>query len=113
MARLKGLGLTLSLDDFGTGYSSLSYLRMLPLDQVKIDQSFVRKLAKGRYDDAIVKTIVSLARSLDLAVIAEGVETMEQRDFLERFGCRHYQGYLYGKPMAVEEFESLTAYETC
>ena len=98
MRALKARGIGFSLDDFGTGYSSLSYLKRLPLDQLKIDQSFVKNLPTDSHDAEIAKTIITLAQSLGLAVIAEGVETQAQRDCLASLECHHYQGYLYGRP---------------
>ena len=106
MNALKDVGIRFSLDDFGTGYSSLQYLKRLPLYQLKIDQSFVRDIAVDSSDQAIVRTIVAMAHTLNLNVIAEGVETEEQQDLLLSNGCTHYQGYFFGKPVAIEQFEA-------
>jgi EAL domain-containing protein (putative c-di-GMP-specific phosphodiesterase class I) len=105
MTALKKFGVSFSMDDFGTGYSSLSYLKLLPLDQLKIDRSFVRDVLTDSNDAAIARTIVALGQSLGLSVIAEGVETENQRDFLANNGCMSYQGYFFSPPVPLEAFE--------
>ena len=107
MNALKAIGVGFSLDDFGTGYSSLSYLKRLPLDQLKIDQSFVRNILLDADDAAIAEMIIGLASSMGLAVIAEGVESQAQRDFLAHLGCNTYQGYWFSRPVPSRECEAL------
>ena len=106
MYAIKQLGVGFSIDDFGTGYSSLSYLQRMPLDQLKIDQSFVGDLVDDSQDAAIIRIILALGKSLGLNVIAEGVETEVQWNYLNKCGCSVFQGYLFGKPMSLAEFES-------
>ncbi len=105
MQALKKIGVHFSMDDFGTGYSSLAYLTKLPLNQLKIDQSFVRNIGVKPTDAVIVQTIIGMADNLGMKVIAEGVETEEQRAFLELHGCPAVQGYLFGRPLPLDEFE--------
>jgi len=105
MRDLKLLGLSFSMDDFGTGYSSLEYLKQLPLDQIKIDQSFVREIVNDPNDAAIVQTIIAMSEVLGLSVIAEGFETEAQLEFLDLRGCHAFQGYLFGTPVPIQEFE--------
>ncbi|HSI29035.1 MAG: EAL domain-containing protein [Methylophilus sp.] len=106
MTELSHIGIQFSLDDFGTGYSSLQYLKKLPLYQLKIDRSFVNDIVTDSHDRTIVRTIIAMAQSMYLSVIAEGVETPDQMELLLNNGCRRYQGYLFGKPMPIAQFEA-------
>lgn len=105
MCALKDLGVSFSLDDFGTGYSSLAYLKRLPLNQLKIDQGFVRDILTSTSDAGIIKMIIALAVSMNLNVVAEGVETEQQCKLLADLGCNLYQGYLFSRPVNAEDFE--------
>ncbi len=105
MCDLKSEGVSFALDDFGIGYSSLYFLKRLPLDQLKIDRSFVRHVLTDPNDAAIANMIVALGQTLGLEVLAEGIETVEQRDFLSNSGCYYYQGYFFSRPLPLESFE--------
>jgi diguanylate cyclase (GGDEF)-like protein len=107
MNTLNAAGVMFSLDDFGTGYSSLQYLKKLPLDQLKIDQSFIRDITTNTNNKALVQTIIAIAKGLNLSVIAEGVETQAQKDLLFKSGNQDYQGYFFSKPLPIEEFEGM------
>lgn len=107
MTTLRADGLSISLDDFGTGYSSLTYLRLLPLEQLKIDRSFVRDMLLDARGLTIVKAIIDLSTGMGLSVMAEGVETKEQQELLSQLGCKAYQGFLFGRPVPINEFEAL------
>ena len=105
MQRLSGIraaGIRIALDDFGTGYSSLSYLRGLPIDQIKIDRSFVQEITSNSESAKIVKAIINLCHTLGMSVVAEGVETMDQFELLKRFDCDHYQGFALAKPLDAD-----------
>ncbi|MBX9900549.1 MAG: EAL domain-containing protein, partial [Burkholderiaceae bacterium] len=103
---LKNLGLSISLDDFGTGYSSLSYLRKFPIDELKIDKSFINDIHSNPDDAAIASAIIAMALSLGLRVVAEGVESKEQVDMLLQMGCTDVQGYFYGRPVDAKTFKT-------
>jgi EAL domain-containing protein (putative c-di-GMP-specific phosphodiesterase class I) len=107
MTQLRLHGLRFSLDDFGTGYSSLAYLKRLPLDCLKIDRSFVRDILIDSSSGAIAQTIISLGRAMAMSVIAEGVETEDQRSSLAALGCHAFQGFLFSRPVPLEQFESM------
>ena len=107
---LKNIGVKLSVDDFGTGYSSLSYLEQFPLDELKVDRSFVNKIDPMGGEAPIVSAIIAMAHSLRFSLVAEGVETQEQLDFLRRHRCEFYQGFLFSKPLPADEFAELVAH---
>ena len=107
LAAFREMGITIAIDDFGTGYSALSYLARFPIDTLKIDRSFTMRITKEGHHAELVKAILSIARSLNQKVVAEGVETIEQAAFLQAHGCHIAQGYLYSKPIPKEAFELL------
>jgi EAL domain-containing protein (putative c-di-GMP-specific phosphodiesterase class I) len=104
LRELKAMGIRISIDDFGTGYSSLSYLKRFPIDVLKIDQSFVRDIPRDEDDAAIASTIITMAHSLGLKVVAEGVETLDQLKFMRRHSCDTMQGYYLSRPLTPEQF---------
>jgi EAL domain-containing protein (putative c-di-GMP-specific phosphodiesterase class I) len=107
MEKIRELGIRFSLDDFGTGYSSLASIIKLPLEQLKIDQIFIRNMLSNSGDTIVVKTIIAMAHSLGMNVIAEGLETEEEKHFLKELGCSSYQGYLLSPPLPLPVFEHL------
>jgi EAL domain-containing protein (putative c-di-GMP-specific phosphodiesterase class I) len=109
MNKIKQLGIRFSMDDFGTGYSSLSYLRQIPINELKIDKSFIIELDDIKKDTNMVKTILNIAKNLGLTVVAEGVETEMQKDFLIKENCTILQGYYFSKPLNREKFEEYVA----
>jgi EAL domain-containing protein (putative c-di-GMP-specific phosphodiesterase class I) len=108
LRRLKALGVRIAMDDFGTGYSSLSYLQSFPFDKIKIDKSFISNLGHNNQSATIVRAVIGLARSLDVPVLAEGVETKEQLAFLAKESCNEVQGYLIGRPLPIEDYAATT-----
>jgi EAL domain-containing protein (putative c-di-GMP-specific phosphodiesterase class I) len=107
LTALKAMGVRLAIDDFGTGYSSLSQLKRFPIDTLKVDRSFIREIPDDPEDRAIAEAIIAMGRTLSLTVVAEGVETHEQQEFLRRHGCDQMQGFYFSKPIAAEEFAEL------
>jgi EAL domain-containing protein (putative c-di-GMP-specific phosphodiesterase class I) len=107
LKKLKDVGIKIAIDDFGTGYSSLNYLKRMPVDRLKVDQSFVRDIDKDPESATIVEAIINLGHSLKLKVIAEGVETAQQLEFLRNRGCEEFQGYHFSRPIPVDQFTAL------
>ena len=108
LRRLKSLGVRIAMDDFGTGYSSLSYLQSFPFDKIKIDSSFVANLDRNPQSAAIIRAVIALGRGLNLPVVAEGVETEYQLEFLSSEACNEVQGFLLGRPQPIERYDELT-----
>jgi len=104
LCRLSDLGVHISIDDFGTGYSTFSYIRRIPIDSLKIDQSFINDICSNLNDEAITTAVIDMAQSLNLNVVAEGVETEEQRKLLESLNCSEMQGYYFSRPLPADEF---------
>ena len=104
--QIKDIGVELAVDDFGTGYSSLAYLKKLPIDKLKIDRAFIKDLPDDDEDAGITRAVIALAKSLNLKLIAEGVETQEQKDFIVDNGCHNIQGYFYSKPIPADEMRA-------
>ena len=104
---MKELGINIAIDDFGTGYSSLNYLRKIPLDRLKIDQSFIQNIDINRGDEVIIQAIITMAKNLNLEILAEGVETQKQLDFLKSKKCGEVQGFYFSKPLRAEQLEEL------
>ncbi|WP_297432390.1 bifunctional diguanylate cyclase/phosphodiesterase, partial [Sulfurimonas sp.] len=109
MQKLRELGIQISIDDFGTGYSSLQYLKMLPINQIKIDQGFIFEMLENHSDQIIVQSIINLGEAFGFDVIAEGVETEEHFEKLKEFGCHYFQGYLFARPEPIENIEKVVA----
>ena len=109
LSQLKERGIQISIDDFGTGYSSLSYLHRLPIDNLKVDRSFVNQMQEGKRNHQIVETIATLSAQLELDAIAEGIETQQQLELLQQLGYKFGQGYLFSKPLSLEDAEALLA----
>lgn len=107
LKKLRQIGVTISLDDFGTGYSSLNYIKLLPIDEIKIDKSFIQNIVNGGYEESITKSIISIAHDMSVRVVAEGVENEKQLDILKTMNCDIVQGYLFSKPIPIEDFEKL------
>jgi len=105
LKQIRQIGININIDDFGTGYSSLSYLKKLPVSKLKIDRSFIKDIPNNKDDEVITKIIINLAKSLNLKVVAEGVETKIQKDFVFENGCDYIQGYYYSPPLPADEFE--------